>query len=162
MSVDCARVVVPPEVYSGAQARPPAPGREPGYLAGPPRSPPPPPGALVVLGDGFRRVMSQPRLLLFVWALAMLTAMAASLPAMVTLGMVLGKRPVAALLARGKADYLFGELLTDHPDLHGAIVSPRRLAACAQRPGGLRKCHPLTFMASFRSPCEGYAKKAQK
>ena len=121
-------VIVPPEPV--ALARPPGPGREPSFPSLPPRAPPPPPGSLAVLGGGARRVLSQPRLLLFVWGLSMLTAMVASLPAMVTLGMLLGRRPAAALIARGKADFLFGELLTDHP-VSVAIVIGSVLAAAA-------------------------------
>ncbi len=122
-------VVVPPQVYPVAQARP-TPGREPEPVADPPRQPPPPPGVLAVLGHGARRVMGQPRLLLFVWGLSMLTAMVASLPAMVVLGMLLGKRPAAAAIARGQADYLFGELFGDHP-VSAAITVGSVLAAAA-------------------------------
>ena len=108
-------------------ARPSSPGDDPRRSGLPRRAAPP--GFLAVLGHGARRVFSQPWLLLFVWGLAFLTAMAASSPAMVMLGMLLGKRPAAVQLARGEADVLFGELLEDHPVAIAIIVASVFIAA---------------------------------
>jgi hypothetical protein len=61
----------------------------------------------------------------------MATAMAASSPALVTLNTLLGKRPAAARLARGGADYLLGELAADHPASVAVILSSVLVAAVA-------------------------------
>lgn len=107
--------------------RPSGPGA--GGRSGRPRRQGPPPGLLATLGHGARRVFSQPWLLLFVWGLGFVTAMMASSPAMVMLGMLLGKRPAAVLMARGESDFLFGELLQDHPVAVGILVASVLIAS---------------------------------
>lgn len=124
MPVAAPRDAVP---VTAIETRPSSPGADPV----PPGSPrrPTPPRLLALLGHGARRVLGQPRLLFFVWGLALATSMAASSPAMVMLGMLLGKRPAAVPLARGEADFLFGELLEDHPVAVAIIVASVLIAA---------------------------------
>ncbi len=108
--------------------RPPAAGPPP-PLPGTSRRAARPPRVLWVLAQGARRVASQPRLLVLVWGLAMAAAMAASAPAMMMLGMLLGKRPVALQLARGHQDVLLGEVMEDHPVAVAIIVGTVLIAA---------------------------------
>lgn len=115
------------EAPPALEARPPASGDDPARSRRPRHAAPP--GLFFVLGHGIRRVFSQPWLLLFIWGLSFLTAMAASSPAMVMLGMLLGKRPAAVQLARGEADALFGEILEDHPVAVAIIVASVFIAA---------------------------------
>jgi hypothetical protein len=121
-------VPLSPAVPELMTLRPPAGGLQP-PLPGVSRRPPRPPGVLAVLAQGARRVAGQPRLLILVWGLAMAAAMAASAPAMMMLGMILGKRPVALQLARGHADVLFGEVMEDHPVAVAIVVGTVLIAA---------------------------------
>lgn len=122
------RVPLVPAVADSSAVRPPGAGPQP-PLPGLPRRTGRPPRVLAVLAQGGRRVASQPRLLVLVWGLAMAAAMAASAPAMMMLGMLLGKRPVALQLARGHQDVLFGEVMEDHPVAVAIIVGTVLIAA---------------------------------
>jgi len=117
-----------PALADSAAFRPPGAGPQP-PLPGAPRRASRPPRVLSVLAQGARRVAGQPRLLVFVWGLAMAAAMAASAPAMMMLGMILGKRPVALQLARGHQDVLFGEVMDDHPVAVAIVVGTVLIAA---------------------------------
>ena len=119
--------LIPPGADLSA-VRPPAAGPQP-PLPGTSRRAARPPRVLWVLTQGARRVASQPRLLVLVWGLAMAAAMAASAPAMMMLGMLLGKRPVALQLARGHQDVLLGEVMEDHPVAVAIIVGTVLIAA---------------------------------
>jgi hypothetical protein len=118
-------VLIPPPVPPPAAARPAAPAPAPS----PPPATTPPPGALRALYRGARRVLQQPRLLLFFWGLSLATSLLASVPALATLSNLLGKRPAAAQIARGGADYLLGELAGDNQASIGVILGSALVAA---------------------------------
>jgi hypothetical protein len=82
-----------------------------------------------VLRVALLRALRRPRLLLGLWLLTLLIAAGAGLPVLLSLRSLLDERPLAAALARGQADFLWGEIFGDHPLLAAALAGSLLAAA---------------------------------
>lgn len=83
----------------------------------------PVPGGLQALWTGARRVLGRPRLLLAMWLMSLTFGLLASFPVKNGLSGLLDMRPAATLIARGQADVLLIELLSDNRSLISMAVA---------------------------------------
>lgn len=83
----------------------------------------PVPGGLQALWTGARRVLGRPRLLISMWLMSLTFGLLASFPVKNGLSSLLDMRPAATLIARGQADVLLIELLSDNRSMISMAVA---------------------------------------